>query len=352
VSQTDSNEMGYSAAGSNPRPLRALILAAGLGTRLGALSDDRPKPLVPVCDLPLIRYAVALLAGHGVTEIAVNLHHKGELIEAELGTGADLGVSITYSREQEILGTGGGIMRIADFLTDGGAQDFFVVNGKLLIDADLHALRRRHERSQAVATMLIKEVPDAHRWGAIEIDRDGRVLRIIGKGRPAEEAPAAKSCMFTGIHVVSPRLLARLPETGESDSIRGAYVPALLEGDRIEGVVLNGYFHEHSTPERYLEGNLNALYGRAALRFLPGPLTGVDPSASVDPSAQLVPPLRIGPGAHIEAGCVIGPGVVVGRGARISAGSRLERVVVWPEVTVTSDLTNAIATQRAIVPAG
>ena len=85
------------------RPLRALVLAAGLGTRLGPLSDERPKPLVPVCDLPLIRYAIALLAGHGVTEIAVNLHHKGELIERELGTGADLGVSITYSREAEIL---------------------------------------------------------------------------------------------------------------------------------------------------------------------------------------------------------------------------------------------------------
>ncbi len=151
---------------SDERPLRALILAAGLGTRLGPLGGERPKPLLPVCDIPLIRYAVALLAGHGVTEIAINLHWKGELIERELGTGANMGVSITYSHEPVILGTGGGIVKLADFLTDGGVRDFFVVNGKLLVDADLHALRARHERTHAVATMLVKEVPDAHTSGA------------------------------------------------------------------------------------------------------------------------------------------------------------------------------------------
>src|SRR5262245_57381092 len=115
------------------RPLRALVLAAGLGTRLGALSDERPKPLLPVCDIPLIRYAVAPLGGDGVVEIAINLHHKGELIERELGSGADLGVSITYSHEPVILGTGGGIVKLADFLTDGGSRDFYIVNGKLLV---------------------------------------------------------------------------------------------------------------------------------------------------------------------------------------------------------------------------
>ena len=214
----------------------------------------------------------------------MNLHHKGELIREELGTGADLGVSITYSHEEHILGTGGGIVKIADFLTDGGARDFFVVNGKMLVDADLHALRARHERTRASATMLLKEVPDAQKWGAIETDRDGRVLRIIGQGPTA--APAAHSAMFTGIHVLSPQLVARLPEAGESDSIRQAYLPALLEGERIEAVLHPGYFHEHSTPARYLQGNLNALYGRAQLRFAPGPLTGVDPTGAAPPHGE------------------------------------------------------------------
>jgi len=320
---------------------RAMLLCAGLGTRLGPLSDERPKPLLPVCDRALIRYAIALLAGHGVTEIAVNLHHKGELIEAELGTGADLGVSITYSHEPEILGTGGGIVRIADFLTRGGTSDFFVVNGKILVDADLHALRARHERTGAVATMLLKEVPDAQKWGAVETDRDGRVLRIIGKGT---EGPAARTSMFTGIHVLSPRLVDRLPQAGESDSIREGYIPALLDGERVEALQLAGYFQEHSTPQRYLEGNLNALYGRATIRYAPGPFTGVDPTAVVE-GATITMPSRIGKGAIVGKGAHVGPGVVIGARARVAPGIRLERVVVWDGATVDQDLTDAIVTR-------
>ena len=325
---------------------RALVLAAGLGTRLGPLSDERPKPLVPVCDIALIRYAVALLAGHGIVEVAVNLHHKGELIEQELGTGADLGVRITYSREPEILGTGGGIVKLADFLTDGGHDDFFVVNGKILVDADLHAMKARHERTNAVATMLLKEVPDVAKWGAVETDKDGRVLRIIGQG---QEGEARHTAMFTGIHLVSPRLVARLPEQGESDSIRHGYLPALCDGDRVEGMLLSGYFQEHSTPRRYLDGNLNALSGRATLRYAPGALVGIDPAARVD--GVVTGPVRIGPGAIVEAGAHVGPGVVLGRGARVRSGVRLERVVVWDGATVAHDLTDAIVTQQAIVPA-
>lgn len=334
---------------SDERPLRALILAAGLGTRLGPLGDERPKPLLPVCDIPLIRYAVALLAGHGTTEIAVNLHWKGELIERELGTGASLGVSITYSREPVILGTGGGIVKLADFLTDGGARDFFVVNGKLLVDADLHALRARHERTRAIATMLVKEVPDAQKWGAIETDRDGRVLRIIGKG--PSSAPAAHSSMFTGVHVLSPRFIDRLPATGESDSIRQAYVPALEAGEHIEGVLHAGYFHEHSTPARYLQGNLNALYGRARLRYAPGPFTGVDAGAVVSPDARIVAPVRIAAGARIGAGAIVGPGVVVGAGASVEAGVALERAVVWPNAQVKTSAADAIVTLRNVIDA-
>src|SRR5688572_21259398 len=146
---------------------RAIILAAGFGTRLGALSDERPKPLLPVANVPLIRYAIAHLRGHGITEIAINLHHRGELIEADLGDGSELGCAITYSREESILGTGGGLLKIRDWLTRGNREPFFVVNGKILTDVDLQAVIGRHRERDAVATMVVREVPDAERWGAI-----------------------------------------------------------------------------------------------------------------------------------------------------------------------------------------
>ncbi|HEY2748744.1 MAG TPA: sugar phosphate nucleotidyltransferase [Polyangia bacterium] len=298
---------------------RALILAAGLGTRLGTLSDERPKPLLPVCDIALIRYAVALLRGAGIDEIAVNLHHRGDLIRAELGDG------FHYSDEPTILGTGGGIRKIADWLTRGGRDSFVVVNGKIVSTIDVAATLRHHDATNATATMVVREVPDAHKWGAIDVGADGRVTGIIGQGQPG-----AHSCMFTGVHVLSPRLVDRLPATGESDSIRQAYIPALLDGERIEAVRHAGYWHEHSTPERYLQGNWNLLSGSVTLTQPPGPIRAIAPDAIVEPGAQL------------------SPLVVVGARAIVRAGARLDRVVIWPDSTVDGELANAIVTPKGI----
>jgi NDP-sugar pyrophosphorylase family protein len=299
---------------------RALILAAGFGTRLGALSDERPKPLLPVCDVPLIRYAVAQLRGAGIDEIAVNLHHRGDLIRSELGDG------FHYSEEETILGTGGGIVKIADWLTRGGRDPFVVMNGKIVSNIDVAATLRHHDATGAVATMVVREVPDAARWGAIDVGDDGRVTGIIGQGKPG-----AHACMFTGVHVLSPKLIARLPATGESDSIRQAYIPALLDGERIEAIRYGGYWHEHSTPERYLQGNWNLLNGSVTLTQPPGPIHAIAPGATVEPGATL------------------SSLVVVGTRAVVRAGAKLDRVVVWPDSVVEGELTNAIVTPRGIL---
>jgi len=299
---------------------RALILAAGLGTRLGGLSDERPKPLLPVCDIPLIRYAVALLRGAGIDEIAVNLHHRGELIRAELGDG------FYYSEEPTILGTGGGLRKIADWLTKGGRDSFVVVNGKIVSTIDLAGTLRHHDATNATATMVVREVPDAHKWGAIDVDEHGRVTGMIGQGKPS-----AYSCMFTGVHVLSPRLVDRLPPTGESDSIRQAYIPALLDGERIEAIRHAGYWHEHSTPERYLQGNWNLLSGSVTLTQPPAPIRAISPSATIEPGAQL------------------SPLVVVGARAVVRADARLDRVVVWPDSVVGGRLTDAIVTPKGVL---
>jgi NDP-sugar pyrophosphorylase family protein len=299
---------------------RALILAAGFGTRLGALSDELPKPLLPVCDVPLIRYAVALLRGHGINEIAVNLHHHGELIRAALGP------DFHYSDEPAILGTGGGIVKIADWLTAGGREPCVIVNGKIVSNIDIAGALARHRERDAVATMVLREVADAARWGAIDTDSEGRVTGIIGEGQPGTHA-----CMFTGVHVLAPRLIARLPATGESDSIRQAYIPALRDGERIEGIRYNGYWHEHSTPARYLQGNWNLLNG-VTLDHPPAPIRAVQPSAVVEP------------------GAIVGHEVVVGARALVRRGARLTRVVMWPESVATSEVRDAIITPRGVFP--
>ena len=298
---------------------RALILAAGLGTRMGTLSDERPKPLLPVCDIALIHYAVALLRGAGIDEIAVNLHHRGELIRAELGDG------FHYSEEREILGTGGGIVKIADWLTGGGRDSFVVVNGKIVTNIDVAQALRHHDSTNATATMVVREVADAKKWGAIDVGDDGRVTGIIGQGRPG-----AHACMFTGVHVLSPRLVARLPSSGESDSIRQAYIPALLDGERIEAIRFPGYWHEHSTPERYLQGNWNLLSGSVTLTHPPAEIRAISPSATVEPGARL------------------SSLVVVGARSVVRSSARLDRVVIWPDSVVDGAIENAIVTPKGV----
>ncbi|HET6284493.1 MAG TPA: hypothetical protein VFH73_26290, partial [Polyangia bacterium] len=144
--------------------------------------------------------------------------------------------------------------------------------------------------------------------------------------------------------------LAPLP----CDVIRDAYIPALTEGARIMATNLTGYFAEHSTPERYLAGNLTLLAQPSLLPSPPGPLVGIDPDASIGTGAVITAPCRVQAAAVIEDGAHVGPGVVVGSGARVLSGVHLVRAVVWPGVTVTTSAEDTVFTPDGVVkiPAG
>jgi len=306
-----------------------MILAAGFGTRLGSLSDERPKPLLPVADTPLIRYALALLHAADVRRVVVNLHHRGDLIEEELGS------AVVYSREDRILGTGGGIRRALPLLGD---EAFFVVNGKILLDVDLAEVMAAHRASGAAATLVVRPDPDARRWGAIDAPPEGGPIRsILGDGE----------FMFTGVHVIEPSLIARFPDdSAERCVVKQGYIPWIAEGVPIHAFVAHGYFMEHSTPARYLEGNRNVLRGIATLRHPPGALVGVDPTARIDPRAVVIPPVRIGPGAEVSRDATVGPDVVVGARAIVAPGVALSEAVVWSDARVVTDARRAIVTPR------
>ncbi len=296
--------------------MRAMILCAGLSTRLGRLGAECPKPMLPVCGLPILRYGVANLVAHGVTELVINLHHRGELIRGELGDGARLGARIRYIDEPQLLGTGGGLRNALALLDpDGRDEPFLSINGKLIFDLDVTALAAAFAAEHAIAMLVVRRVPDARDWGAVDV-RDGAVRDILGDG----------DYMFCGAHVTRPSVIARLPP-GESDSIRQGYIPWIRAGERVAAYEhVDGYFAEHSTPQRYLASNWALLEG-TRLRHPPGRLGGVDPTARIDPTAALVEPVAIGPGARIDAGVTVGPYSVVGAGARVARS--IERTVVW-----------------------
>jgi mannose-1-phosphate guanylyltransferase len=322
-------------------PLHGLLLAAGLSTRLGPLSVALPKPLLPVCNHPLLRWAVALCARSEIRGLAVNLHHLGERIRAELGDGSQLGVQVTYSPEPEILGTGGGIKRMAGLL---GRGRCVVVNAKIVVDLDLADVLAFHRARGALATLVLRPDPFAERWGAIGLDEAGQVTRILEHGADRPHTPY----QFTGIHVLEPELIDAIPD-GPCCVIRTAYLDLLARGAPLLGYVHRGYFYDHSTPARYLQGNLNLLAGQAEPACRPGPLRGVDPSAAVDPAAELVEPVLVGAGARIEAGARVGPNVALGPRARVAAGTTLRDAVVWPDAVADASGVRVVVTPGGLV---
>jgi len=241
--------------------MKAMILAAGLGTRLRPLTDKTPKPLLPVAGLPLIGWNLLLLRQHGITDVVVNLHHLGELIERELRDGARYGVRVVYSKEPDILGTGGGIKQAESFFGD---EPFLVLNGDTLLEMDLKFVARFHREEQGLATMVLREDPDAEQWGAVEIDGHRRVLSIAGRGRSPDRPTLRR--MFAGVHVMHPRLLRDVPR-GQPSSIIDAYVAAIERGEAVLGYDMQGYWSDVGTPERYAQAQQDAEAGRINLAW-------------------------------------------------------------------------------------
>jgi mannose-1-phosphate guanylyltransferase len=319
--------------------MRAMVLCAGLSTRLGTLGAERPKPMLPVCGAPILAYGIANLVAHDITDLVINTHHLGELIEREIGDGRRWGARIQYIHEPVLLGTGGGLKHALPLLDpDRRDEPFLSINGKLIFDLDITALvaayRAAQELGQILGMMVVRRVPDALDWGAVDVQVDSRgphVVDILGAGEH----------MFCGVHVTRPSVMARLPD-GEADSIRQGYLPWLRAGERVAAYEhRDGYFAEHSTPERYLASNW-ALLGGAQLRHPPTRLSGIDPTARVHPAAAIIEPVKIGAGAVIGAGAEVGPNAVVGDGATVRAP--ISNTVVWAGAIVETRQRDAIVT--------
>jgi len=318
-----------------------MVLCAGFGTRLRPLTDRVPKPLVPLCGVPLLRYNFALLKNAGVREIVINTHHLGPtMARGAQAIASELDLDLQVSREEkQILGTGGGVRRAQAML---GAGTFLLMNGDMIFDLDLAAALAAHRKEGAVATMVLAPYPRGATYGAVEVDAQMNVRRIAGRG--AQPDPSLSKLHFTGVHVLEPELIARLPAEGESDINRTAYVRAIHDGARVHGFLQQGYWGDLGAPRSLLRAHLDVLEKRIPLqRFRPeaDPFDGCEeraPGVFVHPTAQvealLTAPVLIQAGATVAPGAVVGSGVTIGAKARVDAGAHLEKAVVWERTHV------------------
>jgi NDP-sugar pyrophosphorylase family protein len=280
--------------------MRAIILSAGYGTRLWPLTEDRTKPAIPILGKPLVGYVAEYLARYGFNDIVVNLHHRPESVRKALGDGSRFGVQLHYVEEPEILGTSGALDNTREFFE---RDTFLVVNGKIITDIDLKAALDTHRRMNALATLVLLPNSRRERFSVVETE-SGRITRFAGMPDANEVGPTP--LMFTGIHIMEPRIFDYIPRGVFSDSVTHVYPPAIANGEVIAAHVASGQWRELSTLKRYLDISVEMLK-RKGKNYFAGVNSVVPRTASVRETI-IWDNVTVDPGARVYR-CVLGDNV-------------------------------------------
>ncbi|HET6998669.1 MAG TPA: NDP-sugar synthase [Solirubrobacterales bacterium] len=333
--------------------MRAMVLAAGLGTRLRPITYEMPKPMVPVLNRPVMEHIVRLLARHDFEQTIANLHWFPDLIEGHFGDGSEFGVELTYSREEQLLGTSGGVRNVAGFLGD----SFLIISGDALTDIDLTAMREFHESHDGIATLATKRVEDTSQFGVAITGADGRIQGFQEKPEPAEALSDLANC---GIYMFRSEIFDFFPEPGTSkaagpDDPPGFadwamdVFPRLLEGDvPFYSHEIDAYWNDIGNLEELRSSTLDALNGTVEVEREGDLVDGVRTGSPLGEEGELKGPVLLGAGCEVGEDVRIDGPSVIGEDARVGAGSRLREVIALPgaEIPAGSVLIGAVVGHR------
>ena len=299
--------------------MRAIVLSAGYGTRLWPLTKDRTKPAIPILGKPLVGYVAEYLASYGIDEIVVNLHHRPDSVRRALGDGSRFGVKLHYVEEPVILGTSGALDNTRAFFEN---ETFVVVNGKIITDIDLSAALETHRKANAIATLVLLPNTRRERFSVVNTEA-GRITGF--GGMPVADGGGDAPLMFTGIHILEPRIFEYGPPRVFSDSVIHVYPPAIAKGETIAAHVASGKWRELSTLKRYLDISIELLQEEGK-SFVAGVNAAIASSATVSESI-LWDNVEVGAGARVNR-------AVLADNVKISANEVIENAVVVPRSLV------------------
>ena len=321
--------------------MEAILLVGGLGTRMRPLTDDLPKPLLPVAGVPLVIHQIARARGAGIRHIVLATAYRAELFSTTLANGSPLGVHVDYAVEDEPLGTGGAIRNAASLLTRGPDEPVLVLNGDIVDGHDLTAQLVQHTDTNADATLYLTKVEDARPYGCVPTKATGQVTAFL------EKMPhPVTNQINAGCYVLGRGVIDAIP-VGRPVSVERETFPELLDsGGVVYGFLDDSYWRDLGTPESYVRGCADAVLGLVDAPARPSPAgdflvldgSDVSPSAVLRGGASVGKQCRVGSGAVIDGsvlldGAVVGAGAViqksvVGRQARIGSGAVLDGVIV------------------------
>ena len=306
--------------------MKAMVLAAGLGTRLQPLTFEVPKPMVPVLDRPVMAHIVRLLENQGFDELVANVHWFPDTIRDYFGD------RLEYRQEPELLGTAGGVRNVRDFFGD---EEVVVISGDALTDLDVGALVERHRSAGGIATLTVKSIPDTRAYGVVIHDEDGRVQGFQEKPEPSEALSDLANC---GIYCFNQEIFDFFPEEDPVDWAEDVF-PALLEHDVPFYVhQVEAYWNDIGSLDELRQGTWDAREGRVQVE---GAGREVRDGLRAGEGAALAADLELmeGPG-WIGEECQLGEGlrlmgpVAIGDRSTIGDGASLRDVILLPGTQV------------------
>ncbi|MEN6372329.1 MAG: NDP-sugar synthase [Armatimonadota bacterium] len=330
--------------------MKAMILAAGVGSRLDPLTRHIPKPMVPIVNRPVMEHIIELLAKHGVKDIMVNLHYLAGQIENHFKDGSKWGVNIKYSKEDRLWGDAGSVKRCEEFFDD----TFLVVGGDDLADIDITRMLRLHKEKKAIATIALSLVDDPSEYGIALLNERGRITRFLEK--PRGEVIFSNTAN-TGVYIFEPSVLDLIPK-GIAYGFGHNVFPRLLEHrTRFYGYLTSSYWRDVGNLKQYQQTHYDVLDGRVTIK-IPyeevrkyiwiGEGTEIDPSAEIGYPVVIGKNCKIGKNAKVKEYSVLADGCVIEQdaavkqsvlwhGATVMEGTKLERCVVGTGCRVKSN---------------
>jgi mannose-1-phosphate guanylyltransferase len=330
--------------------MKAMVLAAGVGSRLDPLTASVPKPSVPVVNRPVMEHLLLLLKRHGITDVCANLHYLPEKLTEYFQDGSPLGMQILFEYEEKLSGDAGGVRACRKFLEDG---TFIVIMGDLITDADLTMLVAEHKKKKAIASIAVKRMDDVTRFGVVVVDDNGFITGFQEKPK-AEEA--LSNLISTGIYIFEPEVFDHIPATGDFGFGKQLFPKLVKEGFPVLGIEIETYWSDVGTIDQYREANLDVLSGLVKID-LGGALLSkqesggaqvlVGKNVSIGKNVTFQGRVVIGDSCVIDSGCVINDSVLW-EGAHINANSNVSESVIGANCLIAAD--SCISRQALVTP--
>jgi mannose-1-phosphate guanylyltransferase / phosphomannomutase len=307
--------------------MKTVLLAGGEGSRLRPLTVNRPKPMVPLVNRPVMGHLVELLRRHGLTDIVATLQYRAQDFEHYFGDGSGFGVRMGYSVEQHPLGTAGSVKKVEKLLDS--EDPFLVVSGDALTDFNLNEIVEFHKRVGAALTIALCRVPNPLDYGVIMLDDEGRVERFLEKPSWGE---VISDTVNTGIYVVSPQVLADIDSETPFDFSKDLFPLLLQKGAPLYGYVPSGYWTDVGTIAEYQRACSDILTGKVNIgeigqAYIDGIYREEDVEIADD--AHLVGPIYLGTGVRVKGGVVINGPAAVDRFTIVDERAHIDRSIIW-----------------------